>query len=162
MFTKTIGHVGHFKWLGPNVWWEISQNWIEYIKPIGQFKCLMNHESFSVTLICWDIPDIHQPANIFMIIAWQMLRCQALKDARTSAATMVGDCMGYSVTTGREGSLCSIQDKLKGCQSVFFFFFFIWRISLFTGIGLLSTEGGSACWVHDIGSVSLVVGTSLK
>ena len=34
VFTKIIGHVGHFRWLGPNVWWEISQIWIEYIKPI--------------------------------------------------------------------------------------------------------------------------------
>ena len=22
---KIIGHVGHFRWLGPNVWWDISQ-----------------------------------------------------------------------------------------------------------------------------------------
>ena len=33
---KIIGHIGHFRWLGPNVWWEISQIWIDYIKPIGQ------------------------------------------------------------------------------------------------------------------------------
>ena len=38
MFTKIIGHVGHFWWLCPNVWWEISQNWIEYIKPFGQMS----------------------------------------------------------------------------------------------------------------------------
>ena len=38
VFTKIIGHVGHFRWLGPNVWWEISQIWIEYIKPIGQMS----------------------------------------------------------------------------------------------------------------------------
>ena len=24
VFTKIIRHVGHFRWLGPNVWWEIS------------------------------------------------------------------------------------------------------------------------------------------
>ena len=38
MFTKIIGHVGHFRWLGPNVLWEISRIWIEYIKPIGQMS----------------------------------------------------------------------------------------------------------------------------
>ena len=38
VFTKIIGHVGHFRWLGPNVWWEISQIWIEYIKSIGQMS----------------------------------------------------------------------------------------------------------------------------
>ena len=38
MVMKIIGHVGHFRWLGPNVWWEISQFWIEYIKPIGQLS----------------------------------------------------------------------------------------------------------------------------
>ena len=37
VFTKFIGH---FRWTGPNVWWEISLIWIEHIKPIGQ----MSHE----------------------------------------------------------------------------------------------------------------------
>ena len=34
------GHVRHFRWLGPNVWWawETSQIWIEYIKPIRQMS----------------------------------------------------------------------------------------------------------------------------
>ena len=44
-------HIGHFRWLGPNVWWEISQIWIEYIKPIGQ----MSDESwkfFRYTALC--------------------------------------------------------------------------------------------------------------
>ena len=35
-------HIGHFRWLGPNVWWEISQILTEYIKPIG----LMSDESW--------------------------------------------------------------------------------------------------------------------
>ena len=38
MFMKTMRHIGHFRWLGPNVSWEISQIWIEYIKPIGQMS----------------------------------------------------------------------------------------------------------------------------
>ena len=38
VFMKIIGHIGHFRWLGPNVWWEISQIWIEYIKPIRQMS----------------------------------------------------------------------------------------------------------------------------
>ena len=38
VFMKIIGHIRHFRWLGPNVWWEISQIWIEYIKPIGQMS----------------------------------------------------------------------------------------------------------------------------
>ena len=38
VFTKIIGHVGHFRWQGPNVRWEISRIWIEYIKPIGQMS----------------------------------------------------------------------------------------------------------------------------
>ena len=38
VFTKIIGHVGHFRWLGPNVRWEISRILIEYIKPIGQMS----------------------------------------------------------------------------------------------------------------------------
>ena len=33
---KIIGHVRHFQRLGPNVWWEISQIWIECIKSIRQ------------------------------------------------------------------------------------------------------------------------------
>ena len=28
----------HFRWLGPNVWWEISQIWREYIKPMGKMS----------------------------------------------------------------------------------------------------------------------------
>ena len=38
VFMKTIRHIGHFRWLVPNVSWEISQIWIEYIKPIGQIS----------------------------------------------------------------------------------------------------------------------------
>ena len=38
VFTKIIGHVGHFRWLGPNVRWEIWRILIEYIKPIGQMS----------------------------------------------------------------------------------------------------------------------------
>ena len=38
VFTKIIGHIGHFRWHGPNVRWEISQIWIEYIKSIGQMS----------------------------------------------------------------------------------------------------------------------------
>ena len=29
---KVIGNVRHFRWLGPNVWWEISQIWTELRK----------------------------------------------------------------------------------------------------------------------------------
>ena len=36
VFMKIIGHVRHFRWIYPNVWWEISQIWIEYIEPIRQ------------------------------------------------------------------------------------------------------------------------------
>ena len=35
---KNAGHVGHFQWLGPNVWWEISQVYVEYLKPIRQMS----------------------------------------------------------------------------------------------------------------------------
>ena len=35
---KIIGHIGYFWWLDPNVLWEFSQIWIEYIKPIGQMS----------------------------------------------------------------------------------------------------------------------------
>ena len=38
VFTKIIGHIGHFRWLGPNVRWEIWRILIEYIKPIGQMS----------------------------------------------------------------------------------------------------------------------------
>ena len=38
MFTNIIGHVGYLWWVGPNVWWEISQIWIEYIQPIEQMS----------------------------------------------------------------------------------------------------------------------------
>ena len=38
VFMKIIGHVRHFRWLGPNVWWEISQIWIECIKLIRQMS----------------------------------------------------------------------------------------------------------------------------
>ena len=36
--TKIIGHVRHFWWLGPNVWWEILQFCIDHIKSIGQMS----------------------------------------------------------------------------------------------------------------------------
>ena len=48
VFMKIIRHVGHFRWLGPNVWWEISHIWLQYVQPIRQNDCLMNHDSFSV------------------------------------------------------------------------------------------------------------------
>ena len=35
---KNVRHVGHFRWLGPNVWWEISQICMEYIKSIRQMS----------------------------------------------------------------------------------------------------------------------------
>ena len=38
VFTKIIGHVGHFRWLGPNVWRKTSQIWREYIKPVRQMS----------------------------------------------------------------------------------------------------------------------------
>ena len=38
VFMKIIGHIRHFWWLDPNVWWESSQIWIEYIKPIRQMS----------------------------------------------------------------------------------------------------------------------------
>ena len=38
VFMKIIRHIGHFRWLGPNVWWGISQIWKEYIKPIKQMS----------------------------------------------------------------------------------------------------------------------------
>ena len=49
VFTKILEHNRHFHRLGPNVWWEISQIWIEFIKPIGQ----MSDElwKFSATLL---------------------------------------------------------------------------------------------------------------
>ena len=42
VFMKIIGHIRHFRRLGPNLWWEISQIWIEYIKAIEQ----LFHESW--------------------------------------------------------------------------------------------------------------------
>ena len=38
VYAKYVGHVKHFRWLGPNVWWEILQIYIEYIKPIRQMS----------------------------------------------------------------------------------------------------------------------------
>ena len=39
VFTKISKHIGHFEWMGPNVWQDISQIWIEYIiKHIGQMS----------------------------------------------------------------------------------------------------------------------------
>ena len=35
---KIIVHIRHFWWLGPNVWWGISQIWVEYMKPIRQMS----------------------------------------------------------------------------------------------------------------------------
>ena len=35
---KNVGHAGHIWWLGPNVWWEISQIHIEYVKAIRQMS----------------------------------------------------------------------------------------------------------------------------
>ena len=31
------------QWLGPNIYWKISQIWIEYIKPIGQMSLWNSH-----------------------------------------------------------------------------------------------------------------------
>ena len=76
VFTKIIGHVGHFRWLGPNVWWEISQIWIEYIKPIGQmsdepWKFFMNTEYFRSFgwRIC--LPDSPKVQN-YDVNKWQL------------------------------------------------------------------------------------------
>ena len=65
---KIIGHIGHFRWLGPNVWWEISQIWIEYIKRQSPSdKCLLNHESFSGTLVmAW----CHQATSYYLSLCW--------------------------------------------------------------------------------------------
>ena len=49
-FTKIIGHVGHFRWIGPKVWWEISRICIECMKHTRQLNVWMNHESFSAIL----------------------------------------------------------------------------------------------------------------
>ena len=38
VFMKIVGHVGHFRWLEPNVRWEIWYISIEYIKPIRQLS----------------------------------------------------------------------------------------------------------------------------
>ena len=35
---KSVRHFWHFRQLGPNVWWEISLIYIEYLKPIGQMS----------------------------------------------------------------------------------------------------------------------------
>ena len=64
VFMKIIGHIGHFRWLGPNVWREISQIWIEYIKPIGQ----MSDESwkfFRYTAFCRQYYQMHFIINKF-------------------------------------------------------------------------------------------------
>ena len=65
VFTKIIGHIRHFRWLGPNVWWEISQIWIEYIKPVGQ----MSDESWNNSTTTdhfnnWFLPFIHNHSTI--------------------------------------------------------------------------------------------------
>ena len=38
VWAKNVRHVGHLRWLGPNVWWEISQIYTEYKKLIRQMS----------------------------------------------------------------------------------------------------------------------------
>ena len=38
MLAKNVGKARHFQRLGPDVWWEISQIYIEYIKPTRQMS----------------------------------------------------------------------------------------------------------------------------
>ena len=62
---KIIGHVGHFRWLRPNVWCKISQLWIEYIKLFGQ----MSDETwkfFGFTVITW----CHQATSHYLSQCW--------------------------------------------------------------------------------------------
>ena len=54
VFMKIIGHVRHFWWLGPNVWWEVSQVWIEYIKPDEPWKFFGN---------AWVPTVLHKPID---------------------------------------------------------------------------------------------------
>ena len=55
VLTKIIRRVGHFRLLGPNVWWEISQFWIEYIKPIGQMsgEPWKFFDNTALPAVCW-------------------------------------------------------------------------------------------------------------
>ena len=56
VFTKIIRRVGHFRWLGPNVWWEISQFWIEYIKA-HRTNVWWTMKVFLITLHCQQFVD---------------------------------------------------------------------------------------------------------
>ena len=55
--------VGHFRWLGPNVWWEISQIWIEYIKRIRQmfFGYTVIQENALEKVICKMLTILFRP-----------------------------------------------------------------------------------------------------
>ena len=61
VFMKIIRHVGHFPWLEPNVWWEISQILIEYIKPIRQMS--------------------DEPWKFFAATLWELVRCGIYENA---------------------------------------------------------------------------------
>ena len=61
VFMKIMGHIGHFRWLGPNVSWEISQIWIEYMKLIGQMSDELWHFfGYTAPHYCPFVREIHQ------------------------------------------------------------------------------------------------------
>ena len=76
---KNVGHVRHFRWLGPNVWWKISQIYIEYIKPIRQMSdepwkfftytataSLSSFDNWSESIILTDLPHTQCNGHVTM------------------------------------------------------------------------------------------------
>ena len=79
VFTKIIGHVGHFRWLGLNVWWEIWQILIEYVKPIGQMSDdgwkFFGYTGKELTIHSDFIFCCHYLKYIWNFIEWEVKAC---------------------------------------------------------------------------------------
>ena len=121
MYAKNVRHVGHFRWLGPNVWWEISQIYIEYIKPIRTW--LKNHESFSPT----QMRQLKQVFNDACIIIWknkdqiQFVHLDGLVQERrnsiANALKLLLSCTKPSIWTVSVGPICRPMRNLA-CSHV--------------------------------------------
>ena len=72
---EKVGHIGHFRWLGPNVWWEISQIYVEYIKPVRQM-CDEPCKFFAYTDMT---PIPHTDISVFLVSSWPQISMNLLR-----------------------------------------------------------------------------------
>ena len=130
---KIIRHIEILRWLGPNVWWEISQIWIEYLQPVGQMSdeswkffrytecgthairkyvwyyhisCLLNVRSYSAEFL--QIPGLWLIIHI-MQISWRINSLRP-SDAYMSKLTTIG--LDNGLLPGRRQAIIWTNDGI--------------------------------------------------